>query len=74
MSAGTDAYVTKVNATGTALVYSTLLGGNGYDYGYGIAVDSTGFAYVTGYTNSSNFPTTAGAYQTTIQPRIIKGT
>jgi beta-propeller repeat-containing protein len=59
-----DAFVTKLNATATALTYSTYLGGSGGDGGLGIAVDSTGDAYVTGGTSSSNFPTTAGAYQT----------
>jgi hypothetical protein len=58
------AFVTKLNSTGTALDYSTYLGGNGYDAGLGIAVDATGAAYVTGATNSTNFPTTAGAAQT----------
>ncbi len=60
-----DAFVTKLNSTGTALVYSTYLGGTVNDYGYGIALDSSGNAYVTGYTTSSNFPTTTGAFQTT---------
>ena len=59
-----DAFVAKLNTTGTALVYSTYLGGNNDDVGYGIAVDSFANAYVTGYTGSSNFPTTAGAFQT----------
>jgi hypothetical protein len=59
-----DAFVTKFNPTGSALVYSTYLGGNGDDYGAGIAVDTAGNAHVTGYTSSSNFPTTAGAFQT----------
>ncbi len=58
-----DAFVTKLNADGTALVYSTYLGGNGYDLGDGIAVDSAGNAYITGYATSSNFPTTADAVQ-----------
>jgi hypothetical protein len=58
-----DAFVTKLNAAGSALVYSTFLGGSAYDYGRAIAVDSSGNAYVTGET-SSGFPTTAGAYQT----------
>src|SRR5258707_6194762 len=60
-----DAFVTKLDATGSALVYSTYLGGSSYDYGLGIAVDKAGSAYVTGYTLSTNFPTTAGAVQTT---------
>src|SRR5205807_41955 len=59
-----DAFVTKINPSGTALVYSTYLGGNGADYGTGIAVDAQGSAYVTGYTFSSDFPTTPGAFQT----------
>jgi len=63
--ANSDAFVSKLNATGSALVYSTYLGGNGYDQSNGIVVDSNGSAYVTGYTDSTNFPTTAGAYQTT---------
>ncbi|WP_420265436.1 SBBP repeat-containing protein [Candidatus Magnetominusculus dajiuhuensis] len=60
-----NAFVTKLNQTGTALVYSTYLGGSRGDYVYSIAVDSSGYAYVAGYTYSSNFPTTTGAYQTT---------
>lgn len=47
------------------LKYSTYLGGTSYDYGYGIAVDNTGSAYITGYTGSTNYPTTPGAYQNT---------
>ena len=51
--------------TGTALVYSTYLGGNGNRRtATGIAVDGAGNAYVTGYTTSTNFPTTHGAFQT----------
>jgi hypothetical protein len=52
-----DAFVTKLNAAGNELVYSTYLGGYGADEGYGIAVDGDGNAYVTGYTDSSYFPT-----------------
>ena len=62
---GYDAFVTKLNAFGSALVYSTYLGGNTDDYGYGIAVDSAGNAYVTGFTHSADFPTTGGAFDTT---------
>jgi hypothetical protein len=59
-----DAFVTKLNAAGNALVYSTYLGGTGDDEGSGIAVDAYGYAYVTGTTASTNFPTTPGAFQT----------
>jgi len=60
-----DAFVAKLNAAGSALVYSTYLGGSGDDFLGGLAVDSSGNAYVTGATNSTNFPTTPGAEQTT---------
>ena len=68
-----DAFVVKVDPTqsGTAsLVYSTLVGGNSDDYGQAIAVDSSGNAYITGFTNSAAtiaYPTTAGAFQTTLE-------
>ena len=52
-----DAFVAKLNSAGSALVYSTYLGGSGLDYGYGIAVDSAGNAYVVGGTGSTDFPT-----------------
>jgi hypothetical protein len=55
-----DAFVAKVNPAGTALVYAGFLGGSGDDYGYGIAVDASGNAYVTGWTGSSNFPAVVG--------------
>lgn len=58
-----DAFVTKLNPTGSALLYSTFLGGDNDDEGLGIAVDSVGNAYVTGFTLSKNFPTTSGAFQ-----------
>jgi hypothetical protein len=48
-----------------SLVYSTYLGGSSFDEGFGIALDSAGNAYLTGATASSDFPTTAGAFQTT---------
>ena len=51
-----DAFITKINSAGTALVYSTYLGGSGLDSGQSIAVDGQGNAYVTGYTYSTNFP------------------
>jgi len=59
-----DAFVTKLNATGTALVYSTFLGGSGNDNGNGIAINAAGNAYVAGTTDSLNFPVTPGAFQT----------
>ncbi len=52
-----DAFVTKLNATGSGLIYSTYLGGSFFDDGYGLAIDTAGNAYVTGLTGSPNFPT-----------------
>ena len=52
----TDAFVTKLSSSGNTLIYSTYLGGSGWDQGTGIAVGSSGNAYVTGWTNSSDFP------------------
>jgi beta-propeller repeat-containing protein len=52
-----DAFVTKISANGATLVYSTYLGGDNGEVGSGIAVDRFGNAYVTGSTNSTNFPT-----------------
>ncbi|MFQ5480832.1 MAG: SBBP repeat-containing protein [Thermodesulfobacteriota bacterium] len=51
-----DVFVTKINAAGTAIVYSTYLGGTGEDEGIGIALDAAGSAYVTGVTESFDFP------------------
>src|SRR5580698_802770 len=62
-----NVFVTKLNPAGTALVYSTYIGGSTVDAGYGIVVDGAGDAYVTGQTSSSNFPATAGAFQTTLR-------
>ena len=59
-----DAFVAKLSADGSRLVYSSYLGGNGADEGRGIAVDGSGNAYVTGDTSSTDFPVTPGAYQT----------
>jgi hypothetical protein len=64
---GTDAFVTKLNAAGSALTYSTYLGGSSDDEGgLGIGVDEGGFAYVAGRTGSSDFPLTRKAYDTTL--------
>jgi len=62
---GVDSFVLKLNPTGTAIVYSTYLGGSLTEYPFGIAVDSSGAAYVVGNTSSANFPVTSGAFQTT---------
>ena len=61
-----DAFVAKVSPNGDFLLYSTYLGGNGQDLGNGIAIDSNGNAYVTGFTDSNeiSFPITLGAFQT----------
>ncbi len=61
---GPDAFITKLNPIGSSLVYSTYLGGSGADSGTGIALDSSGNAYVSGTTLSTDFPTTIGAFQT----------
>lgn len=58
-----DGFVARVNASGTALVFSSYLGGNGYDQSNGIAVDSRGDVYIAGSTTSNNFPL-AAAIQT----------
>jgi hypothetical protein len=69
---GSNLFVTKLDPMGQSLVYSTYLGGSGVsnrdfagaDYGTGVAVDSDGNAYVTGYAHSLDYPVTSGAYQT----------
>jgi uncharacterized protein (TIGR03437 family) len=60
-----DAFVTKLNASGSTLLYCTYLGGSGTDEGRSITLDTAGNAYVAGNTNSTNFPTATGAFQTT---------
>jgi hypothetical protein len=59
-----DAFVTVVNAAGSAPLYSTYLGGASSDTGFSISVDSTGMAYVAGETASNAFPTVPGSYAT----------
>lgn len=59
-----DAFVTKLSPSGSSLVYSTFLGGGDGDEANGLAVDGSGSVYVTGQTQSEDFPTTPGAYDT----------
>lgn len=62
---GVDAFVTKLNSQGSALLYSTYLGGSGStDVGRGIAIDSANNVYVTGFTDSIDFPLVPGALRT----------
>ena len=62
-----DAFVTKLNSTGSAVVYSTYFGDTNTDFGVGIAVDVFGNAHVTGFTGSADLPTTTGAFR-----RVVK--
>jgi hypothetical protein len=62
---GANAFITKLNPAGTALIYSTYLGGSGGEVGSAIAMDSTGNVYVAGQTGSADFPVTQGSFQTT---------
>ena len=64
-----DVFVSKLGPNGQPLLYSSYLGGTNDDAGEGIAVDLAGFAYVTGYTASTNFPTTTNAMR-----RLLNGT
>ncbi len=67
---GVDAFVSKINAAGTAVLYSTYLGGTGDEYAMGLAVDASGNAYVAGQTSSSAFPGVSGS---SIQPSNAGG-
>ncbi len=59
-----DVFLTKLNAAGSALVFSTFLGGSGFDSSGGLALDSAGNSYVSGGAGSVDFPTTPGAFDT----------
>ncbi len=65
VSGGNEIFVTKFQSNGTALVYSTYLGGSGSDFGKSIAVDSSGKVYLAGQTDSADFPTT-NAFQSSL--------
>jgi len=64
-SSSIDAFVTKLNTSGTSIIYSTYLGGRGTDQGISIAVDTAANTYVTGITLSSDFPTTPSPIRST---------
>ncbi|MEW5957830.1 MAG: SBBP repeat-containing protein [Chloroflexota bacterium] len=61
-----EAFVSRLNPNGTALLYGSYLGGGNHDYGYGLAQDGNGYVYLTGETQSADFPTTPGAFDTTL--------
>jgi len=64
---GFDVFVTKLNAAGSTVLYTTLIGGDADEIGNAIAVDGNGNAYVAGITTSSNFPATAGVLQSALR-------
>lgn len=59
-------FISELDPTGSNLLYSTYLGGNVFEKAYGMALQRTGNVYVTGFTSSTNFPTSAGAFQTSL--------
>jgi uncharacterized protein (TIGR03437 family) len=69
-----NVFVLKLNPAGTALVYSTTIGGSGDESGNGIAVDAAGNAYVTGITNSQNFPIVGGFQSSASMSTNLNGT
>jgi hypothetical protein len=64
LAGASNAFVAKLNPTGSSLLYSSYLGGSGTDTGYGIAVDASGDMFIAGSTSSTNFPVSSGAYRT----------
>jgi Beta-propeller repeat len=68
-----DAWAAKLNKTGTALVYSTYLGGEGEEDVFDLTTDRSGSAYIPGLTSSADFPVTPGAFQTTFQGGDLDG-
>lgn len=64
------AFITKLNASGNALVYSTYIGGSAHDQGNSIAIDASGNAYITGETTSTNYDVTSGAFQMSLQGSV----
>lgn len=68
-----DSFVTKISPGGGTLLYSTLLGGSGNDVIGGISLNSAGMAFVTGHTDSTDFPTTASAFKKSVPAGVING-
>ena len=68
-----DVFVAKLGSAGTNLDFSTYLGGNGIDIGFGIALDSGGNIYLTGVTTSTNFPVTTNAVSTNLNSAAYFG-
>ena len=70
---GGDVFVAKLNPSGTALLYSTFLGGNNHDWANSISIDAQGSVFIAGGTMSSDFPVTAGAYAQKLFPGFSSG-
>ncbi|MCZ6688665.1 MAG: SBBP repeat-containing protein [Planctomycetota bacterium] len=68
-----DAFLTKLDPSGSSLAYSGYVGGSGDDFGCSIAIDASGFAYVAGFTYSTDFPTTPGAFQVAHRGGVLDG-
>jgi len=68
-----DCFVTRFNSTGSQMVYSTYIGGSMVEWGVGVINDGSGGAIVTGWTNSANFPTTSGAFDTVYTGGVENG-
>ena len=71
LKGATDAFVAKISADGTTLLYATYLGGSKLDAAYGIAVDASGSVYVAGATSSSDFPVTPGVVQSHLKGALF---
>jgi hypothetical protein len=71
LKGATDAFVARIGADGTTLKYATYLGGSGLDVATGIALDASGSIYVTGFTNSTDFPVTPGVMQTQLRGKLF---
>lgn len=68
-----DAFLFRLNASGSGLIYSTYLGGTNSDGGYGVTVNASNEAFITGQTFSADFPTSTGAFQNSSSPLLANG-